>query len=90
MHGNYGDFQGPPRQQRVRAGDVDTPTHYTHSGRECIDTIRDTLGDAFPKYCHGNALKYTYRAGHKGDAVQDLRKAIRYLEYWIEHLEKNQ
>jgi hypothetical protein len=34
----------------------------------------------------GNAIKYICRAGHKDSAVQDLKKAIHYLENELSHL----
>jgi hypothetical protein len=48
---------------------------------ETIDAIRQTLGDAgFVAFCHGNALKYLARAGHKDAAAQDLAKAGWYCQ----------
>lgn len=35
----------------------------------------------------GNAVKYISRAGRKGSAMEDLRKAKQYLEFEIEELE---
>jgi hypothetical protein len=35
----------------------------------------------------GNALKYTMRAGSKGDALEDARKAQHYIAKWIETVE---
>lgn len=32
----------------------------------------------------GNALKYILRAGLKGDAIEDLRKALTYLQFEID------
>jgi hypothetical protein len=50
---------------------VNHPTHYTShpSGVECIQ-----VAEHF-NFCLGNALKYIWRAGLKGDAVEDLEKA---------------
>jgi hypothetical protein len=31
-------------------------------------------------FCLGNALKYIWRAGLKGDAIEDLKKARWYIE----------
>ena len=31
----------------------------------------------------GNAVKYVSRAGRKGDKIEDLRKAIQYIEFEI-------
>ena len=55
---------------------VNHPQHYlTHkSGVECIQ-ITEHLN-----FCLGNALKYIWRADSKGDAINDLSKAIWYLE----------
>lgn len=55
---------------------VNHPAHYTShpSGVECIQ-ITQHMG-----FCLGNALKYIWRADLKGNAVEDLRKAIFYLE----------
>jgi hypothetical protein len=39
-------------------------------------------------FCLGNAVKYIWRAGLKGDAIQDLEKAKRYIEIEIERLKK--
>ncbi len=58
---------------------VNNPAHYTAGPIECIDAIRAALGDAaFVAFCRGNALKYVWRAGRKGDAAEDLRKAAWY------------
>jgi len=38
----------------------------------------------------GNAVKYICRAPFKGTAVQDIRKAIHYLQLWLEELEKEE
>ncbi len=59
---------------------VNHPKHYTKhpSGVECI-----TVTEHF-NFCLGNAIKYIWRAGEKGDALEDLRKAKWYLEREIE------
>jgi hypothetical protein len=44
----------------------------------------DIIDDHGLDYYRGNALKYLLRAGKKGSAVQDLRKAIHYIEKCIE------
>jgi hypothetical protein len=55
---------------------VNHPAHYLshRSGIECIQ-ITEHLN-----FCLGNALKYIWRADSKGDAINDLSKAIWYLE----------
>ena len=37
-------------------------------------------------FCLGNALKYLWRAGLKGDAVEDLKKARWYIDREIKRL----
>ena len=55
---------------------VSHPTHYTShpSGVECIQ-ITEYMG-----FNLGNALKYIWRADLKADAIEDMKKAIFYLE----------
>lgn len=54
---------------------VDHPLHYNAGKIEVIDFIEDqSLG-----FNLGNAVKYTARAEHKGQDVEDLKKAIWYL-----------
>jgi hypothetical protein len=67
---------------------VSHPPHY--QGKvECIDAIEAALGDdGFVAHCRGTAMKYLYRAGRKGEAVEDLRKAAWYLDRAIKTLEK--
>lgn len=66
---------------------VNRPAHYT-AGRqyEPIKVIRDwDLG-----FSLGNAVKYISRAGRKDPAktIEDLKKAIFYIQEEIEHLSK--
>jgi hypothetical protein len=58
---------------------VNRPSHYNKGGIECIDAIREALGDeGFKAYCRGNAIKYTWRAGLKLNEKEDLLKASWY------------
>lgn len=61
---------------------VEHPEHYTThpSGIECI-TITKHMN-----FCLGNAIKYIWRAGLKGNAIEDLQKAIQYLEFEINRI----
>ena len=68
------DAQG--LNEPVAAPDMVTyPPHYTShpSGVECIEITRH-MG-----FNLGNALKYIWRADLKGNAVEDLEKAIFYI-----------
>jgi len=54
---------------------VNNPAHYTKGGIETIDFIEaKKLG-----YNLGNVVKYITRADHKGNKLEDLRKAQWYL-----------
>lgn len=61
---------------------VNHPPHYT-SHPSGVETIQVTRWMSFNL---GNAMKYIWRAGQKDDAIQDLNKAIFYLEDEIDRL----
>lgn len=63
---------------------VNHPTHYTTnpSGVECIQVTQHM------NFCVGNAMKYLWRAGQKGDYVEDLKKAAWYINQEIERVSK--
>lgn len=58
---------------------VNRPSHYTYGSIECIDYI-DGLGIGY-EFCIGNAIKYLTRAGHKNNQIEDLNKAIWYIDH---------
>jgi len=67
----------------MKPSDPIRPGHYKlASGREVIDLIEE-LGFGFNL---GNALKYMSR--DKVNRVEDLRKAVFYIEREIQNLEK--
>ena len=66
---------------------VGKPGHYTGGDVECIDYIKQQLGDQFESYLEGNVLKYVHRYKAKGKPLEDLRKARVYLGWLIEELE---
>ncbi len=66
---------------------VNYPPHYrAHaSGVECIQITEHM------NFCLGNAVKYIWRAGVKSsDPVEDLSKAVWYVNREIRRIEKNQ
>lgn len=79
-------------EQETEYNNVDHPRHYTShpSGVECIEITRHYNFDI------GNAIKYLWRAGLKGDAgmtqrekeIEDLEKAIWYIEDYIAELKE--
>lgn len=60
------------------------PAHYI-DGRKYEP--RKVIRDWDLNFNLGNAVKYISRAGRKGSALEDLRKAKQYLEFEIEELE---
>jgi len=65
-----------------KADPVNNPAHYTVGGIETIDFIEaKQLG-----YNLGNVIKYLTRADHKGNKMEDLRKAQWYLAREINSL----
>lgn len=60
---------------------VNHPSHYTQATAklEPIDVLR------YAPFCIGNCLKYVIRAGHKGDALEDWRKAQLYHKWASEN-----
>lgn len=61
---------------------VHHPKHYTFGTIEVIDAIEAwKLG-----FNDGNVVKYVARARHKGDEVQDIAKALWYLNRHLKNL----
>jgi hypothetical protein len=62
---------------------VDHPQHYTShpSGVEVIEITEHM------NFCLGNAIKYILRAPYKGKEVEDLKKAVWYLNRELTRLE---
>lgn len=79
-----------PTKARCRfvpaADPVNRPAHYTAhpSGVECI-----AITEHF-SFCLGNAMKYLWRSGLKGDAIEDLKKSIWYINREIANREKKE
>ena len=65
----------------------ESPSYYTRGNIEVWDFIRD---QELP-YHLGNAIKYVCRAGFKsvGTEVEDIKKAIHYLENELHALQKS-
>ena len=67
-----------PKEEDV----INHPSHYTRGNIEVIDFIED---QQLP-YHLGNVIKYIARAGHKGDKLEDLKKARWYLDRYIKEV----
>ena len=66
----------------LKMSKVNHPKHYNTnpSGIECIEVVRHM------NFNKGNAIKYVWRAGDKGNEIEDLQKAIWYLNDEIARL----
>lgn len=70
---------------------VNHPKHYTSGNIEVVKYIEDK--GLIEGFCKGNAIKYISRAGIKNSAsldikekeIQDLEKAVWYLNYLIDY-----
>ena len=68
---------------------VEKPFHYNTGEVECIDYIKQVLGqDGFIAYCHGNMIKYQHRYKYKSNPVEDMHKAKWYLEKMLETMKE--
>ncbi len=95
LHGN--DIYSPPPKDKKgckRCGKeksckpkkekVDHPSHYNTGRIEVIDAIEDwNLG-----FNDGNAIKYIARHQYKGNPIQDIEKAIWYLQRHLDNLKR--
>ena len=65
---------------------ANSPAYYTRGVIEVWDFIRDQQLN----YHLGCAVKYICRAGHKDSKIDDLKKAIHYLENELENVTSQQ
>ena len=63
---------------------VNHPSHYNIGNIECIEYIKQQLGDNFIDYCEGNIIKYLHRWRYK-NGKQDLEKAQWYLKQMVDN-----
>ena len=68
-----GEFDAVARPSHYNAQVPPTDKH--PNGIECIDVIMHF------ELAVGNAMKYLWRAGQKGDYIEDLDKAIAFIEF---------
>jgi hypothetical protein len=69
---------------------INHPKHYTsHPARcECGKGVECITITEHMNFNTGNAVKYLWRAGQKGDALTDLKKAAWYVNREIERIQK--
>lgn len=70
---------------------VNHPKHYETGKYECIDVMLEVMGVEYVKgFCLCNAFKYIYRCTKKNKTpVEDVKKAMWYLNEFLELEEKN-
>lgn len=68
---------------------VNKPMHYNQGSIECIDALEAATAGltGIEAVCTANAIKYLWRWKHK-NGVEDLRKAVWYIERLIARLER--
>jgi hypothetical protein len=81
------DLQAKPKKKKLSSSahdPVNSPKHYTGhpSGIECIQVTEHM------SFCLGNAVKYIWRADLKQNTVEDLQKAVWYINREIEKRSK--
>lgn len=71
---------------------INHPSHYQGEGNiECIDAMLAAFGDAqVASFCKLNAFKYLWRSDHKGKLKEDVEKAIWYLEFYKDLIDKDE
>lgn len=68
-------------QEKIEARQaINNPSHYTYARVECIEIIEDL---ALPFHL-GCAFKYLWRWNAKATPEENVRKAVWYLERWLE------
>tara|TARA_Y100001951_G_scaffold81046_1_gene69130 strand:- start:44 stop:283 length:240 start_codon:yes stop_codon:yes gene_type:complete len=62
--------------------EVNNPKHYTSGKIEALEIIEDATKDldGLEAFSIGSALKYLIRFDKKNDPIQDLQKAVFYIE----------
>jgi Protein of unknwon function (DUF3310) len=66
---------------------VNNPAHYmAGTTYEVLQVLR--AWGLSNNFALGNAIKYIARADKKGSKIQDLKKAVFYINHEIEHLEQ--
>ena len=90
INDSLNDWVTPKFGEFVPANNVEHPAHYAdHYPLEVIEIIRLVLAYVvedmswFEGYCLGNELKYRLRAGFRGDAGEDIKKAMMYHKFRV-------
>lgn len=74
----------PPQEKQQPQEEINHPDRYAGGKFECIDVMQDIFGvEAVKHFCILNAFKYLWRA-EKKNGVEDIKKAVWYLNKYIE------
>lgn len=78
----------PVFKEAIIVDDVNNPVHYTSGGVECIDALEAATVNlkGIEAVDTANAIKYLWRWKQK-NGVEDLKKAIWYINHLIEKIE---
>jgi hypothetical protein len=76
--------RGESMSAKAKSETVNHPAHYNAGSIEVIDAIDDWK----LSFCLGNSVKYIARAKHKGRELEDLKKALWYLQHEIANKDK--
>jgi len=69
---------------------VNHPPHYMVGGIETIDYMKaKSTKEEFLGHLRLTAIKYLSRVGHKGDALEDYKKAQWYLNRLVKEIEED-
>ena len=92
MLDDYGDCFECRMEAEQMEDMVNSPSHYTKGGIECIDAMKSMVHgavvSAFVSYCWLASFKYLWRWHYKGKPIQDLEKARWYINKMIEKLKE--
>ena len=72
-------------EQELKADNINSPKHYTKGKYEVIDVIEDWDLN----FRLANTIKYVARHKHKGKPLEDLKKALWYLQREIDIYERD-
>ncbi len=75
----------------MKNDEVNNPKHYTSGKIEALEIIEDATTDldGLEAFAIGSALKYIVRFNKKNDPIQDLEKAVFYINRVIHGRLKN-
>lgn len=79
----------PKKPHEIEPDIINHPLHHTRGSVEAIDHIDDVVQfyNGTEAYYVGNILKYLIRAPHKGNKLQDLKKAQWYMNRLVAEAE---